>query len=178
MNVSCTSWFTLSVLCLTLLLPGCQTAPAKDQTGPGDGTAQKPPEFSVTMECDPVHPRAIIARVHWPAEKAIVAAQRIEVTVNKNGFEKKRYISLTRMSATEQKSRQPLLPALDLRIVGIKHLKDKRHNEVVVSGLVPGVDYFWRLAPSPSGKAKSTVVRTRAPICPADMIDAREEKKQ
>ena len=166
------SWFYSVSIFLIISISGCESVASKDEVA-------APAEFVVSLECDPVHPRAIIARINWVSDKARMADRRIEATVHKNGFVKKRYISLpiavqTDKQQSKKASADKPYPALDLRIENVKYLKNARRHEVVVAGLIPGINYFWRVVPSIAGKEVSSVLRTRAPICPADMIDNRE----
>jgi hypothetical protein len=170
-----------------------QTTTARTATGDGG--------VAVTIEtyCSDTKLRTPNARISWSTPTAVmaarssaaaaIAAESIETTVFKNGFEKGLWVSLPlspRASAArpivpqaQPQLRRPTLRAFQIRVVGVEETAREsaaaagaaEDTSAVVENLEPGVDYSWRIAfDTPQGKIVSPVVRTRAPICPADFV--------
>jgi len=124
---------------------------------------------------------------------AAMEAQSIETTVFKNGFEKGLFVSLPLserataerpiMPRADARLKRPTLRAFQIRVVEVEapvreqtapaDAESARTGvmSAVVENLEPGVNYTWRVAIDiAGGKAVSAAVRTRAPICPADIV--------
>jgi hypothetical protein len=127
------------------------------------------------------------------ASADVMSGQTIETTVYKNGFEKGLWVALPLSSqATPERPiaarAQGQLKALNirafqLRVVGVEPPAVRRENAgteekamseetgVVVENLEPGVNYLWRVAlDTANGRVVSPTVKTRAPVCPADIV--------
>jgi len=130
-----------------------------------------------------------------PAKFATTPISRVkevvETTVYKNGFKKNRFAVLPTnqpgirsKSFAAQRAGETSLRALDLKVVGINRpdpeirarsraqlMTEPRTQEtsIVIEGLEPGVNYFWRIRFSgPDGRETSGIARCVAPVCPAD----------
>ncbi|MGH9941930.1 MAG: hypothetical protein ACRD9R_06175 [Pyrinomonadaceae bacterium] len=166
-------------------------------------SAQASPELICEVTCDKTKPRTPIAVLIWKAAEtplvaralaARVSGQGLEVTVYKDGFEKRAFAALPSIRRNarlvlrqSETARQQRVPGLErLVVVDVVPLSDAAdpnrldrvrstagrftYVAVRVEGLEPGLNYFWR-APSTTGGVRATggaVVRCQAPVCPAD----------
>jgi hypothetical protein len=130
-----------------------------------------------SAECSEVKPRAPILRIRYPRSAGAEAAQ-IEVSIYKDGFATGRFVSASianpeeapRSGVALRATQGPLaasqLPeALSLRIESFTSVKEGAEIEVVLGGLIPGLNYYVRV-----GRI-GEIIRVRAPICPVDFVD-------
>jgi hypothetical protein len=135
-----------------------------------------------SAECSEITPRAPIVRIRWPRSTGAQAAQ-IDVSIYKDGFATGRFVSAAitdpaeapRSGVALRAAQGPLsaskLPeALSLRLESFTAVKDGADIEVVLGGLIPGLNYYLRV-----GGIGSEIVRVRAPICPVDFVEPQGE---
>lgn len=62
-------------------------------------------------------------------------------------------------------------PARETAVSGAEEAARRGEAVAIVENLEPGVNYTWRIAmDTPAGKIVSPAVKTRAPVCPADIV--------
>jgi len=141
-----------------------------------------PRGLQVEVSCSPTKIRTPIARISWEGSEETLQGQRLDVTVYKDGFSRGVYASLSSVRPSErfvipraEKALAYRPPGLDLVVSNVETSRQTRRPAVVVEGLQPGLNYFWRIVAETKGlSVSSEVVRQQAPVCPADL---REEPK-
>ena len=114
------------------------------------GAAPAAQELAFDASCSDTQPGRGLVRLAWLPHAPGGGAQRVDVTAFRDGFSRERF------EATRS------LP--------------KTVDGVVLDGLVPGLNYYWRvLRRTEAGWAPSGTARFEAPICPVDsMLDGPE----
>jgi hypothetical protein len=164
---------------------------------PPDESRETTVALECSVTCTDTFPREALAIVRWsPTKEAQLNArsgQRLEATIYKNGFEEGAFVGVEAPTVMELQSfkspgkeTRKLPPALTkLRTVlppkedanlRLESTADKR--VVLVTGLEPGVNYFWRIAAGAGdNQVASTIVRCQAPVCPFDQDSESERRK-
>ncbi|HXD32554.1 MAG TPA: hypothetical protein VN643_15640 [Pyrinomonadaceae bacterium] len=136
------------------------------------------PNFECRTFCSPDKLRTPVMELVWRASQASLAAERVEVTVYKDGFAKGVYVSVGASQGqsaalttrnTAQDDRLP--PALKkLVVVDSASLSTRPGMATIqIEGLEPGLNYFWRVVSGSNRLVAGGAVRCKAPVCPADM---------
>ena len=136
--------------------------------------------FECRVFCSEEKLRTPVAELTWRSTEARLSTSRIEVTVYKDGFQTGKYVALRstkgersyQLPQVKQAQTQELIPALrELVVVEASSLRARPGVVAVrIEGLEPGLNYFWRVVSTTSGRqiAEGTT-RCQAPVCPADM---------
>jgi hypothetical protein len=177
-------------LMLMLLMFGLISHPVHAQSPSPSPESQQFGALECSVSCSYEKPGTAVAEIRWKATSrgALLAEslnqQRLDVTVYKDGFARKRFATVQPASATRGLSTfsaepgVPLPAALHLRVVSVRmpgaaagssaeRGLSPQAETVRVEGLEPGINYFWRLAGAP-GSASTQTVRCQAPTCPVD----------
>ena len=146
--------------------------------------------------CGGTFPRQPVATLRWAARKdtrlKALPQQHLDATVYKKGFDEGTFVSVqpsakpTAGAFKMMAKRAPTAPKLPAALTKLRTMAPAKNDvrlravvtaeqpAVLVGGLEPGVNYFWRVT---SGTASSGVVRCQAPICPADVERSPEPKR-
>jgi len=144
------------------------------------------PRLDYLAECSESEPGEAILRLQWAAS-ATSSDTRIEVTIYKDGFQSRRFVSVSAaepqayqkggatFSALDSKSQgyEASAEALNLDLKALTLDERTKRVEGVVGGLIPGINYFVRV----SG-VSDEIVRVRAPICPVDSANPTQGRPQ
>jgi hypothetical protein len=153
--------------------------------------------LSCEVFCSETKLRTANARIRWtlaaPAGgpralglgEVANAAQRLETTVFKDGFEKGLYASFPTLepgrrmeAAPTARSAMPTLRAYELEVIEVEQSSGVRalaaggdlEGSTVVEGLEPGMSYTWRIVlETAGGRLVSGALTCQAPVCPADL---------
>ena len=168
---------------------------------PAQPAARVEPGIALTCEhfCSDTKLRTSNARLRWTLTRAAIsasnmenlaaAAQTLEVTVYKYGFDKGLMVALPLSPATPDR---PVLAvaapqaaaqvnpqqvrAFQIRLIQIEPLRSATADAdaqmgAVVENLEPGVNYTWRIAiNTPAGRILSRPTTCQAHVCPADLV--------
>jgi hypothetical protein len=142
-------------------------------------------DFRVEVFCSETKIRTGVAIITWNADSQVIDKQRLDVTFYKKGFEKNLYTTLWPLQKDQkfQTSSQVKLPdradfqTLYLNVDEVKIMPQEGAMSVRLEGLVPGTNYFWRVCTlSDGGWAPSDNISVEGPICPADLIEEKQQR--
>ncbi len=134
--------------------------------------------LEATVGCDPVKLRTVVVVLAWKPAAREGTAERIDVTVFPNGFEKGLFASLEsperggnfQFAAALARNAANAARAFDLVAEPAKPSERTGQRSVRIEHLEPGVRYSFRLAElSKDSQQYAGVVTFQAPICVADM---------
>jgi hypothetical protein len=140
------------------------------------------------VACAETPSREPVAVLRWSANKdarmKALSEQRLEATIYKDGFERGAFVAVQPSAKMEPKRFSPIgtggreLPLALTRLhtaipprdeSKLRFESTEQQPAVLVFGLEPGLNYFWRIAVSAStGNVASETVRCQAPVCPFD----------
>ncbi|MBI4545427.1 MAG: hypothetical protein HY703_09540 [Gemmatimonadetes bacterium] len=150
-------------------------------------TAAADARLQVEVGCSRAEPGTGMATLSWPADRELIARQRVDVTVFKRGFERGLFASLSpspagqrfQMAPDFQAAGQPASSALELRAEPMELSARGDRVALRVKGLEPGLLYFWRLVTRSDGTWRpGETVRTEAATCPVDWIRPHRSREQ
>lgn len=136
--------------------------------------------------CSETKLRTGVVLLSWKADENSFDNQRLDVTIYKKGFDKNLYTSLWPLetgqefqtSSQVKLSDRPSNQALYLNVNKIDVDKKKRSISVELEGLEAGLNYYWRvLTLNEKGWVLGGIIRTEAPICPADIIEEANKRQ-
>jgi hypothetical protein len=117
------------------------------------GNAQAPQALRVSAECSDVKRGSGLAEFTWSTPSGEAQAQRVDVTMFRDGFQTNRFDTLGRIPAAQ--------------------------SRLVWDGGRAGVNYYWRvMILTPQGWVPSETARYEAPICPVDFVEPPKEPPQ
>ena len=162
-----------------------QPGPSPKPSPPGemkvlDADPKATPPLTVKTGCSESDLRLAVATLSWTADPKLAAAQRVDVTVFKNGFETELFASVAatgegKFAPVSGFSRAGREPGRAFDLVAAPK-KDNRKNMAAleVRHLEPGVLYRWRLLTrTDKGWVPGAVVTTQAPVCVSDEVRRR-----
>ncbi len=160
-------------------------------------TAAEAGTLTCEVYCSEVRLRTANARISWigpgmfrgAAAAAAPAAEKLQTTVYKGGFDRDLYASFPTLGGGQALAPQaagllpePEMRAYDLTIVDVGRPTAGRgllaanaddpaaRTSVEVQGLEPGMRYTWRIVTElAGGEEVSETVTCEAPVCPADI---------
>ena len=147
----------LQVACVLLTLLPAARAQIDEARPPGDrgsqperilepGGSQAAGALRVVGRCSDVNLGKGVAEFTWASPTTEVQAQRIDISMFRDGFQTERFETVARV------------PTAQTRLVW----DDAR----------PGINYYWRvLVLTPQGWISSETARYEAPICPVDFVE-------
>ncbi len=176
------------------VLPGSTGCTAAQPPPGSDGGAEPAGgDAGLTCEvyCSETRLGTANVRLSWigPAVLAAAAepaAEQLQTTVYKGGFDRDLYASFpvtgetSEPQAPSERRPAPELPAYDLKILEVQRPADSpaaRTGEaprttVELEGLEPGMKYTWRVVfETAAGRQVSETVTCEAPVCTADQAD-------
>lgn len=107
---------------------------------------QAPRELRVIARCSDTNRGSGIAEFTWSAQSADIRAQRLDVSMFRDGLRTGRFETLGRIPAAQ--------------------------DRLVWDGGRAGVNYYWRvMVLTPQGWVPSETARYEAPICPVDFVE-------
>ncbi len=114
------------------------------------GNAQAPQALRASAECSDAKRGAGLAEFTWSVPNGEVQAQRVDLSMFRDGFQTDRFDTLGRIPAAQ--------------------------SRLVWDGGRAGVKYYWRvMVLTPQGWVPSETARFEAPICPVDFVDPPKE---
>jgi hypothetical protein len=110
------------------------------------GSTQAPGSLHVRARCSDVKLGTGVAEFTWASPAAEVQAQRIDISMFRDGFQTDRFETVARLPNAQ--------------------------NRLVWDDVRPGINYYWRvLVLTPQGWISSETARYEAPICPVDFVE-------
>jgi hypothetical protein len=110
------------------------------------GSPQRPTALQVVARCSDVNLGRAHAEFSWTAPSTDVRAQRVDISMFRDGFQNERYETVARLPTAQ--------------------------NRLVWDDARPGINYYWRvLTLTAEGWAPSETARYEAPICPVDFVE-------
>jgi hypothetical protein len=131
-------------------------------------------DFTATTFCTDTVPRRGLARLTWRTDAHLRGTQRLDVTVYKGGFDRSMYATLWPLEKgrTSQEV-QTRLPAradkhiVFLTLIDLRTSADDQVTDLLLEGLQPGVNYFWRVSTlAAQGWVPGRFGVSPGPICP------------
>lgn len=186
----------------TLMVPSTLVMAQEGSIVVGGNNAAKNLRCEVTCSSDKL--RTSVAKIVWEPPTSggpmgmmdadVLSAQKLEVTVYKNGFKQGQYATLSPLTDTQGAFRmldedpsRPRGGPLDLKVIEKEGLAasaaaDSEEAAMTIEGLSPGLNYTWRVLVPPPGMAAaaadaadswqpSVTVSCKGLVCPADMVD-------
>jgi hypothetical protein len=110
------------------------------------GGSQAPGALQVIGRCSDVNLGKGVAEFTWSAQASEVQAQRIDISMFRDGFQTERFETVARVPTAQ--------------------------NRLVWDDARPGINYYWRvLVLTSQGWLPSETARYEAPICPVDFVE-------
>ena len=133
-------------------------------------------DFTAATFCTDSVPRRGLARLVWRTDAHLRGSQRLDVTVYKSGFDRGVYATLWPLekgqTSQDVQARLPARPdkhILVLKLVDLPTSTDNQVTHLLLEGLQPGVNYFWRISTQTAeGWVPSGFGVSSGPICPND----------
>jgi hypothetical protein len=147
----------LQVACVLLGLVPAAWAQIDEARPPGDRSIQPerilepigtqgPGALRVVARCSDVNLGKAVAEFTWASPTAEVQAQRIDISMFRDGFQTERFETVARVPTAQ--------------------------NRLVWDDARPGINYYWRvLVLTPQGWLPSETARYEVPICPVDFVE-------
>jgi hypothetical protein len=133
-------------------------------------------EFTAATFCTETAPRRGLARLVWRTEAHLQGSQRLDVTVYKSGFDRGMYVTMWPLekgrTSQDVQTRLPARPdkqIVFLTLIDLRISVDNQVTDLLLEGLQPGVNYFWRVSTrTAQGWVPSGFGVSPGPICPND----------
>jgi hypothetical protein len=110
------------------------------------GNTQAPGSLQVLARCSDMKLGTGVAEFTWASSATDVRAQRIDISMFRDGFQTERFETVARLPTAQ--------------------------NRLVWDDARPGINYYWRvLVLTPQGWIPSETARYEAPICPVDFVE-------
>lgn len=110
------------------------------------GSAQAPSGLRVSADCSDVKRGASVAEFTWSHPGGDIQAQRVDISMFREGLQSDRFETLGRVPAAQ--------------------------DRLVWDGARAGVNYYWRvMVLTVQGWVPSETARYEAPICPVDFVE-------